>query len=147
MDILIILASLIVFFTIIVVYSKNKDIKQGFQEEPLLKPLNEQNGDVYKLDTRYDFPNVPPVNPMVYRTEILNNVPADRGLYSNQEYIKEFILDENQELKTNQLNYSGGTTQIIKIPLQMNEPYNEQLRSQEVLITPYNRIKYSTTNC
>ena len=31
------------------------------------------------------------------------------------------------------------------IPLQMNEPFNEQLRSQEVMITPYNRIKYNIT--
>jgi hypothetical protein len=27
----------------------------------------------------------------------------------------------------------------------MNDPYNEQLRSQEILITPYNTIKYK--NC
>jgi len=140
---LIILTSLIVFFTMYLFYLKNT--KQQFAENEKVEKV--EKGEVYNLDTRYDFPTNSPVNPNVYRTEILNNVPVDRDLYSNQEFIKEYILDQNRDVETNQLNYSGGTTQLIKIPLQMNNPYNEQLRSQEILITPYNRIKYSTTNC
>jgi hypothetical protein len=32
---------------------------------------------------------------------------------------------------------------MIEIPLQMNYPNdNEQLRSQKILVTPYNKIKY-----
>lgn len=107
-----------------------------------------QNDEIYKLDTRYLFPTVPPVNPITYKTMILNEIPVDKDLYSNQEHVDGFILDQNNlKTQTNQLNYSGGTTQMIKIPLQMNEPFEEQLRSQEILITPYNRIKYSTTKC
>ena len=146
---LIILTSLIVFFTIFLFYSKNNDIKQSFQEKLPLQQDNKklQQVNVYPLDTRYNFPTKGPVNPNVYNSEIINSLPADKGLYSNQEIINEYILGQNKDIETNQLNYSGGTTEIIKIPLQFNEPYNEQLRSQEILITPYNRIKYSTTNC
>jgi hypothetical protein len=101
--------------------------------------------DVYHLDTRFEYPTVPPVNPMAYKTLTVTSVPVDHGLFSTQENSQSYILDQNNRLPpntTNQLDYSGGTTQLLKIPLQMNEPYNEQLRTQEVLITPYNRIKY-----
>jgi hypothetical protein len=32
---------------------------------------------------------------------------------------------------------------LLEIPLQLNDPYNEPLRSQMQLITPYNKVKYS----
>jgi hypothetical protein len=119
----------------------------NYIKQPFSATLDEVN-EVYKLDTRYNFPTVPPVNPMSYKTLLLDQIPVDKDLYSNQEHVDGFILDQNNfKTKTNQLNYSGGTTQMIKIPLQMNEPFEEQLRSQEILITPYNRIKYSTTKC
>ena len=78
----------------------------------------------------------------------MNSVPVDKNLYTDQDFsTNEYILDEQKIGNTNQLNYSGGSTQLIKIPLQYNEPHNEQLRTQEVLITPYNRIKYSINEC
>ena len=130
---------LILILIAVILYLKYN--KQGFSAT-----LDEVD-KIYKLDTRYQFPTVPPVNPISYKTNLLNEIPVDKDLYSNQEYVEGYILDQNNNFKTNQLNYSGGTTQMIKIPLQMNEPFEEQLRSQEILITPYNRVKYSTTNC
>ncbi len=135
---LIIVAILVLYYF----YSKNKqssfsEIKQEQQEQ-----------QVYKLDTRSDYPTVPPVNPNVYKSLIVNSIPVENGLYSNQPYdINGYQLQQDppaNRSQTNQLVYSGGTTQIIKVPLQMNEPFNEQLRTQEIMITPYNRIKYET---
>jgi hypothetical protein len=148
MNYLIILISLVVFFSILVIYLKKKN--STFDETTLIK--NNQNIEqqqVYKLDTRYDYPLNAPVNPIAYKSVVLNSVPVSKNLYSNQEidstgYILNENMNENQD--TNQLNYSGGSTQLIKIPLQFNEPYNEQLRTQDVLITPYNKIKYGM-NC
>jgi hypothetical protein len=133
MKYLIILISLVVFFSIITIYLKNKD---KFKT----KEINSKEQPVYKLDTRYDYPLNPPVNPIAYKSVILNSVPVSKDLYSNEE------MESTETMDTNQLNYSGGSTQLIKIPLQFNEPYNEQLRTQEILITPYNKIKYGI-NC
>lgn len=150
MEYLLILAALIAFFCIVLFYTKNNNKSSQFseiiqQQLPTVQYNNEysQNNDIHTLDSRYKYPNTPPVNPMVYQTQIIDNIPVEKDLYSNQDYIKDYILDQPIVNDTNQLNYSGGTTNIIKIPLQMNEPYNEQLRSQEILITPYNRIKYN----
>ena len=145
---LIITLILIIVVVLYLKYNKQGFSKQGFSKQGFSNTLDQVDpvDEIHRLDTRYRFPTVPPVNPVTYKTMVLNEIPADKDLYSNQEYISEFILDQNDNL-TNQLNYSGGTTQMIKIPLQMNEPFNEQLRSQEILITPYNRIKYSTTKC
>ena len=101
---------------------------------------------VYQLDTRNEYPTVPPVNPVMYNAVLINSIPVDKGLYSQQDPTSfGYNIDENQNTEaTNQLEYSGGSTQLLKIPLQMNEPYNEQLRSQDILITPYNKIKYGT---
>jgi len=148
MKYLFILISLVVFFYIITVYLKKKN--STFDETTLIE--NNQNIEqqqVYKLDTRYDYPLNPPVNPIAYKSVVLNSVPVSKDLYSNQEINSTgYILNENmnESIDTNQLNYSGGSTQLIKIPLQFNEPYNEQLRTQDVLITPYNKIKYGM-NC
>jgi hypothetical protein len=143
-----ILLGIIVF---LIIYYLNS--KSTFSEttQPLINNVNvnvvPDTPNVHKLDTRYEYPLVPPVNPMVYKTIIENNIPASPALYSNQDTLSNYTLEQPSIGDTNQLNYSGGTTQLIKIPLQYNEPYNEQLRTQEVLITPYNRIKYSNTNC
>jgi len=129
MNYLIIVATLIAFFCVVIYYLKKNNNSQFTK----LEENNKENPNVYALDTRNDFPTVPPVNPNVYKSLIVNSVP-----------VKD---DDNQQIdNTNQLDYSGGTTQIIKIPLQFNEPYDEQLRSQEIMITPYNRVKYNTTN-
>ena len=138
MNYLIILTSLLVFFSVIIIFLKKK------QNMTKTKEIIQTPQEVYKLDTRYDYPLNPPVNPIVYKSVVLNSVPVSTGLYSNQE-MGSNLLNENEN-NTNQLNYSGGTTQLIKIPLQFNEPYNEQLRTQDILITPYNRIKYGM-NC
>ena len=80
-----------------------------------------ENGNNFllnQLDTRYMYPLLAPVNPIV----------------------REATIGPKEE-------YSGGYAELLKIPLQMNDPNNsEQLRSQNILITPYNRIKYSS-NC
>jgi hypothetical protein len=74
-------------------------------------------------------------------------MPANGDLYYPNNYDSNYytIGSSSTDLEnTNQLYYSGGTTEMIKIPLQYNVPYEpEQLRSQDILITPYNRIKYS----
>ena len=145
MDYLIILISLLAFFCIIIFYLKNKN---SFSEmsKPLIQNVKQNKTETFHLDTRYQYPLTPPVNPIAYKTELLNSIPTNNDLYTTQNYsTNDYDLNQPINNNTNQLNYSGGSTQLIKIPLQMNEPYNEQLRSQEVLITPYNRIKYG--NC
>jgi len=153
---LIILATLIGFYCIVIFYLKNK--KSQFdnntinqQKQPLLNNVKEiqKNENINHLDTRYDYPLTPPVNPNVYKTQIVTVNPANSDLYSTQDHlVNGYALNQNNNVQTNQLDYSGGSTQLLKIPLQFNEPFNEQLRSQEVLITPYNRLKYNTTgNC
>jgi len=128
---------LFVFYVIVIVYFKNTTEN--------LEPIPQQQITV-KQDTRYQYPLTPPVNPNVYRTELINSIHVTNDLYSNQTYdTNNKVLNDNPSGPTNQLDYSGGSCSLIKIPLQLNEPYNEQLRSQDILITPYNRIKYSTT--
>ena len=152
---LIILATLIGFYCIVIFYLKNKksqfDNTINQQKQPLLNNVKElqKNENINHLDTRYDYPLTPPVNPNVYKTQIVTVNPANSDLYSTQDYlVNGYALNQNDNLETNQLDYSGGSTQLLKIPLQFNEPFNEQLRTQEVLITPYNKIKYNTMgNC
>ena len=105
------------------------DITDTKQNEPL--PLR-NSPNVYNFDTRMKYNYLPPVNPNVTQSVIVDNIPASPELN---------FFPGNDNL----LNYSGGETQLIQIPLQYNDPYEpEQLRSQEILITPYNRIKYGT---
>jgi hypothetical protein len=120
----------------------NNTTKSNFSE------IKNEDKQVYHLDTRFEYPTIPPVNPIAYKSLVVNNVPVDKGLYSNQEIGKMgYILDQNNVnvQYNNQLETSGGNMELIKIPLQFNDPYDEQLRTQEILITPYNRIKYK--NC
>lgn len=130
-------------------YCKKKQSKFSKleQKQPLINNVKQDPLNVYHLDTRYEYPNTPPVNPIAYKSLLVSSIPVENDLYSTQDYSTEgYLLQQNDVSdSTNQLNYSGGSTQIIKIPLQMNEPYNEQLRSQEIMITPYNRIKYNIT--
>ena len=135
----------VIVLTVLFFMNKSRftEIKPLLNQQPESAPTS--SVDVYHLDTRFEYPTVAPVNPIAHKTLTVNRVPVDHGLFSNQENCQSYILDQNNRLPpniTNQLDYSGGTTQLLKIPLQMNEPYNEQLRTQEVLITPYNRIKY-----
>jgi hypothetical protein len=136
---------IIIFAFVVFYFLKKKESLFTQIEQPLMK---KQETDIYHLDTRYEYPTVPPANPNVYKSLLVKSVPASSSLYSGQEFsTNDYILDQNQieYNNTNQLDYSGGSTQLLKIPLQMNEPYNEQLRSQEILITPYNKIKYNIT--
>jgi hypothetical protein len=96
-----------------------------------LPPIDSNFIQPYELDSRYIFPYNPPVNPMVFNSLTYEAIPVQQDLFG-----------PGQE--GNELEYSGGTTELVKIPLQYNMPYNEALRTQDILITPYNRIKYST---
>jgi hypothetical protein len=89
--------------------------------------INQNFAEPYRLDTRYQYPYNPPVNSVSLNTVLVSQVPGSSDLYGSPE---SNLLTDDME--------------IIKAPLQYNVPYNEQLRSQDILITPYNRIKYST---
>ena len=82
------------------------------------------------FDSRINYPLNPPVHNNVTNSMLQTVLPASSELYAP------FNSGE-----TNQLYYSGGTNQMLKIPLQILD--DSILRSQNVLITPYNRIKYS----
>ena len=153
---LIIIVGLMSFYVCLMMYLKYRNRMSSFtpvssgipnvESEPgeiIMKP--EKN--IYETeDTRMQYPLLPPVNPNVRNRKIVSDIPANPNLYSNQDYSsKEYLLDTPPAENTNQLVYSGGDTQMIKVPLQYNYPYNEQLRSQDILITPYNIVKYG--NC
>ncbi len=72
-------------------------------------------------ESRYRMPYSPPVHPQMEELTVDNVLPAS--------YPPELSNDLSKNL--------------INIPLQYNDPTREQLRSQPILITPYNRIKYS----
>jgi hypothetical protein len=101
------------------------------------------------IESRYKFPYNAPVNMNVYGSVTQNVVRAANDLYTpGDTSVRYHLLDTPPAVNTNVLNYSGGRTELLKIPLQMNDPnMTEQLRSQDVLINSYNRIKYSTGNC
>ena len=102
--------------------------------------------NVYQYDSRNIFKTVAPVNPNFLNRTVSNVSPVDFDLYNIQPYNdKDYVLNGTIPDNTNQLLYSGGNTQMITIPLQINDPYNENLRTQKVLITDYNKIKYG--NC
>ena len=110
----------------------------------LPKPTLEQ--DTHFMDSRYQYRYNPPVNPNVARGSVIKRViPASPDLYFTQTYdTHNTLIDSPPVESTNELYFSGGLNQLIQIPLQYNDPYEpEQLRSQDILITPYNRIKYS----
>ena len=79
-------------------------------------------------------------------TTIQKTQEANSDLYTSQPFdVNYSLLDNPPNPSTNELLYSGGETNMINIPLQMNSPNEEQLRTQKILITPYNKIKYG--NC
>ena len=76
----------------------------------------------------------PPVGENVIRATLQTSFPGTLGLY----------YPINNEQTVNLLNYSGGDSKLVKIPLQMNDPnQTEILRSQQILITQYNKHKYT----
>ena len=118
---------------ILIILLSLKQCKSSFSSITLPDVSNENaivgNSDIYNVtnfDTRYTFPYNPPVNPMIMNTLLVNKIQGSSELFGET---ADNLLDDQE---------------LIKIPLQFNDPYNEQLRSQNVLITPYNRIKYST---
>jgi hypothetical protein len=149
------LIALMVFYLVVMVYLKYNTpqpftpLSSGIpnitskQDRPIIK----QQPNVYETeDTRMQYPLLPPVNPNVRNRIIKKTIKSDPDLFNAQSYDTDnFILDTPIDQNTNQLLYSGGNATLLEIPLQFNEPYTEQLRSQEILITPYNQIKYG--NC
>jgi hypothetical protein len=71
------------------------------------------------------------------KSNILTSVPVDYDLYSNEEQSNFYIL--NQDHGNNILNEKY---KLVSIPLQLNNPTTESIRSQQILITPYNCGKY-----
>ena len=142
-----ILVALLAFFCAILMYLKY-GVKSSFDKvipgiNNPAKPNNIINDEVHLLDTRNKFSTLAPVNPIVERSQVLNVIPANQDLYTTQDAsVDYYLLDQPKVGNTNQLIYSGGPTELIKIPLQYNVPVDEQLRSQEILITDYNKIKY-----
>jgi hypothetical protein len=142
-----ILVIILIFFCVVLLYLKYKP--SNFFVVPETKvtfcPKLEQ---VHYLDSRYEFPDSPPVNPITRLSEIIDVIKPSPDLYTPFSNYYE-INDSTHSIipptnNPNELEYSGGSNVLIKIPLQMNEPNEyEQLRSQNVLVTPYNRNKYS----
>ena len=138
-----IIVCLLSFFCVVLLYIKFK--KSNLVELPISTKMEK--------DSRYQFPNSPPVNPITKYSQIISNIPPNSDLFTPFNDFYEIndsdysILTPNNNLSNlnglNELDYSGGHTQLIKIPLQMNEPNQyEQLRSQNILVTPYNKVKY-----
>jgi hypothetical protein len=149
---LMIILGLIVFFAVVILYTKHLYKQQqsftpynipGMMEKPQ-EVRDSYEEDLYKSqDTRLQFPLLPPVNPNIRSRRIQQVLPANSDLYSQQQFeSSQYVLDTPPVPNTNQLIYSGGKTKMIEIPLQFNDPYNENLRTQDILITPYNRSKY-----
>ena len=145
---LLIIVALLTFYFIFMLYIKStsKFTPVGIPATNVLPQQITTNlePNVYETeDTRMQSPLLPPVNPMVRGATVQSTSFANPDLYNSQTYeTSDYLLDNPPTNGTNQLVYSGGDTQLINIPLQYNYPYNEQLRTQQVLITPYNKIKY-----
>jgi hypothetical protein len=149
---IVLVVALTVFYLVFMLYVKY-NIPQPFtpvesripdiEQMPQVPYVSVQPNVYQTEDTRMQYPSLPPVNPNVRNTTIRKQIKTDNDLYNIQPYdTTDYILDMPLDQNTNELLYSGGETTLIDIPLQYNEPYNEQLRSQEILITPYNQIKY-----
>ena len=147
---LLIIIILMFFYLMVMLYLKY-GFKQAFtpvdsgipavESLPAQIPFLQQKNVYETEDTRAEYPLIPPVNPNARNAIISDVLPASPDLYTSQDYSSsDYILDTPPTLDTNQLN----DNQMIKIPLQYNYPYNEQLRTQDILITPYNKVKYGT---
>jgi hypothetical protein len=108
----------------------------SFNVNNFLQFDNKNDQDMVHLyDSRYSYPYSSPVNPNFKQSVVYGTSIPSSDLY------KPIFKSDNP---VNQFDYSGGKTQLLRIPLQMNEPNSdEMLRSQDILITPYNKIKYS----
>ncbi len=98
--------------------------------------------NVYQTeDTRMQFSALPPVNPMVRKRVIIDSEPVSQDLFTPYFDTEFSILDTPPTPNTNELNGNN----LIEYPLQMNYPNeNEILRSQKILVTDYNKIKYGS---
>jgi len=140
--------SLLAFFCTLLIFTRTSNFIVLPENKEKNNKLLENNKvfNVYQDDSRYVYPYEPPVNPITGLSKIVDIISPSPDLYTpfNNFYDindSEYSILENPGL--NELNYSGGSTKLIKIPLQMNAPNEyEQLRSQNVLITPYNKNKY-----
>jgi hypothetical protein len=155
-DYLAIVAVLLAFYVVMMLYlkygyraSQFTPVDSGIpdvERPPQLVPILPQRNVYETEDTRMQYPLLPPVSPMVRGTIRKDVIPANQDLYTSQSYdTSNGILDTPPTQNTNELLYSGGDTQMISVPLQYNYPYNEQLRSSNILVTPYNKIKFG--NC
>jgi hypothetical protein len=145
-----ILVIFLVFICVLLLYVKHRMstfvVPDVFETPAVIVPQREEQ--VHYLDSRYEYPFSPPVNPIAFLSEVKEVIKPDSDLYTP--FNKFYEIDSEHSIlkqpsgNTNELNYSGGSNVLIKIPLQMNEPNSmEQLRSQNELVTPYNKIKYS----
>ena len=85
------------------------------------KAINDPQTTMSVEDLRDRFLYKPPVNPNVLKSKLYKNF---------------FEKDQSDLGKLCNVNT------LVNIPLQFNDPNEEILRSQQVLITPYNFIKY-----
>jgi len=145
---------LLLFFLLVVLYTRsNFEVLPADKPEPVFKEppyvsITRPDENAYQYDSRYAFNYDPPVNPIVQFSKVIRKIKPESELYTPFDNYYEIndsehsILDNNDQL--NELNYSGGSTKMYEIPLQLNDPGNtlEQLRSQNILVTPYNKIKY-----
>jgi len=154
-DYLFIILALVVFYFLLMVYLKYGYKQTTFTPVESSIPDIEQKPkeinvvytpNIYETeDTRMKYPLLPPVNPMARNRTIKDVIPASTQLYNSQPYEStEYLLDTPPDTLTNELVYSGGDTQLISVPLQYNYPYDETLRAQDILITPYNKVKFGT---
>ena len=123
---LIIIGILLIYMGFSGTISKFTAVNTSNNIESILSDSN----DIY--ESRKMYPYSPPVNTNVQKMIVKKTIQCSSDLYSG---------DINN---TNELNYSGGTAQMIEIPLQWNVPTGEVLRSQKILVTDYNRNKYCT---
>ena len=134
------------------VYKKERDTFSPVQSKiPYIQykgedeKLEYQQNTYVSEDTRQQFSDLPPVNPMVRKTKTITSLQSSPDLFTDQPYNSKFSILDMPTSPSNQLLYSGGETSMLEIPLQMNYPNDdEQLRSQKILVTPYNKIKYGS---
>ena len=151
---------IVIVYLLFLFFKKSKFVPINVPDipnQPNLKPVSPKipilpsvpSENVHYEDSRYKYPLSPPVNPIVAKTVLEKKIEATNYTPINDLLNMPYSLVDNVTAQdTNELIYSGGKTELLKIPLQMNEPNSyEQLRSQDVLITPYNRIKYSNDTC
>ena len=139
---------LLIFFCVILLclrFSKFVPVNIPGINTPRIKKVSiSEDPEIHWSDSRYSYPLSPPVNPIVKKSILKKTIPVNSDLSVNSEYT--LNDSDNNDYSGNLLDYSGGSTELLQIPLQMNEPNSfEQLRSQDILITPYNRVKYSNS--